>query len=98
MTLLAVNNHDLEISIERMVSNANTPRPDLWSDMYSIKFNLKKKSDLLPYAMKGLDVPFTFKDGFMLNTEPLNVAYKKLTGEDLESYGLNAIVIQGLSK
>ena len=93
LTLLAVNNHDLKISVERMVSNANAPRPELWSDMYTIKFNLKKKSDLLPAAIKGLNTPIIISDGFMLDFDQLIATYKKVTGVDLREYGLSQIVI-----
>lgn len=93
LTLLAVNNHDLKISVERMVSNANAPRPELWSDMYTIKFNLKKKSDLLPAAIKGLNTPIIISDGFMLDFDQLIATYKKVTGVDLSEYGLSQIVV-----
>ena len=97
LTLLAVNNHDLKVSIEQMTSDLNASRPELWVDMYSMKFNLKKKSDFRIGAMKCLDSPFEVENGFFININPLVSMYKKVTGVDLDEYGFNSIIIQGLN-
>ena len=97
LTLLAMNNHDLKISVEQMSAKPDESRIDLWMDMYALKFNLKKKSDFRSAAVKGLETQFLAKDGFLLDLDQLIATYKKVTGVDLEFYGLTSIAITGLN-
>ena len=94
LTLMAVNNHGAKISVNRRGNARGEERPDLWSDIYYLRINSKRDSDLLPYAIEGIDsTPFDVDDGFAVDIDPLVGAYLRITGIDLSEHGFAHLIV-----
>lgn len=93
LTLMAVNNHGIKISVNRKGSSRGE-RPDLWSDRYYLRINNKRESDFLPYAIEGIDAtPVEVEDGFTVDINPLIGAYLRITGVNLADHGFANLII-----
>lgn len=93
LTLMAVNNHGVKISVNRKGSSRGK-RPDLWSDRYYLRINNKRESDLLPYAIEGVDAtPLDVENGFTVDINPLIEAYLRITGVNLADNGFANLII-----
>ena len=93
LTLMAVNNHGAKISVNRK-GNSREERPDLWSDRYYLRINNKRESDLLPYAIEGIDAaPVEVENGFSVDINPLIGAYLRITGDNLADKGFANLII-----
>lgn len=93
LTLMAVNNHGAKVSVNRKGSSREE-RPDLWSDRYYLRINNKRESDLLPYAIEGINTaPVEVENGFSVDINPLIGAYLRITGENLADKGFANLII-----
>ena len=94
LTLMAVNNHRAKIGVNKKGNSRGEERPDLWSDRYYLRINNKRDSDLLPYAIEGVNAsPIEVEDGFAVEMDPLIGAYRRITGENLANYGFSNLII-----
>ena len=93
LTLMAVNNHNAKIKVDKKGSSRDS-RPSLWSDRYYLRINNKRDSDLLPYAIEGINaIPIEVDDGFTVDINALIGAYLRITGVNLADYGLANLII-----
>ena len=94
---LLINNHNPGIEVKSYSNSKDETRPEQWADRYVLKFNHKKNSDLLPYVWEGAtDHPIEIDNGFMIDVNPLNEVYARLTGVNLADKGLaNMILTSG---
>ena len=93
LTLMAVNNHGAKIKVDKK-GNSRESRPELWSDRYYLRINNKRDSDLLPYAIEGLDsAPLEVDNGFAVDINPLIGAYLRITNVNLANHGFSNLVI-----
>jgi hypothetical protein len=94
LTLMAVNNHGARIKVDRKGNPRKDERPDLWSDQYYLRINNKRDSDILPYAIEGINAaPIEVDNGFTIDVNPLIGAYIRVTGINLADYGFANLVI-----
>lgn len=93
LTMMAANNHGAKIKVDKK-GNSRESRPELWSDRYYLRINNKRESDLLPYAIEGLDsTPIEVDNGFTVDINPLIGAYLRITNENLADHGFSNLVI-----
>ena len=94
LTLMAVNNNNAKIKVDRKGNSRGSERPDLWSDRYYLRINNKRDSDFLPYAIEGINaIPVEVDDGFTVDMNALIGAYQRITGVDLAEYGFANLVV-----
>lgn len=94
LTMLAINNHKVKVSVGAKANRLKENRPEYWSDKYYLRLNNKKESDLLPYIVAGINSsPIEVDNGFNLEISPLRGAYRRITGVDLLEYGFANLVI-----
>ncbi len=94
LTMLAVNNHKVKVGVRAKANRWQESRPEYWSDKYFLRLNYKKESDLLPYAVAGINSsPIEIDNGFTLEISPLLEAYQRLTSVDLQKYGLANLIV-----
>ena len=94
LTLMAVNNHNAKIKVDRKGNSRGSERPDLWSDRYYLRINNKRDSDFLPYAIEGINaIPVEVDDGFTVDMNALIGAYQRITEVDLAEYGFANLVV-----
>ena len=94
LTMLAINNHKVKVGVGSKANKWKESRPEYWSDKYYLRLNNKKESDLLPYAVAGINAsPIEVENGFTLEISPLLGAYRRITGVDLQEYGFVNLII-----
>lgn len=93
LTMMAANNHGAKIKVDKR-GNSRESRPELWSDRYYLRINNKRESDLLPYAIEGIDSsPIEVENGFAIEINPLIGAYRRITNVNLADHGFSNLAI-----
>ena len=94
LTMLAINNHRVSVSVGAKANKWGESRPEYWSDRYYLRLNNKKESDLLPYVVAGINATdIEIDNGFTLDIRPILGAYRRITDVDLQEYGFANLII-----
>ncbi|MBQ6663633.1 MAG: hypothetical protein IJM69_08865 [Firmicutes bacterium] len=87
LTLLAINNHDLQVSV-RELEKGQDPVDELYSKKPIMEIN-GKPNPLIWGCLSAACNPMLLEENeYLINFGTVVEAYRELTGEDLEFYGL----------